>query len=168
MWWWKVAAAVDTAQIALANAMAHNLDDQRPLFALQDKLTQAQAILLDIFRAKGLAGAGATKAPDVPTTSPQPSVGSPPAPVIFYGKAPLVDTNGLNTSNAQPPPPPPPVIFYGKVPPAPRVSVPVVSPPLAAPPPDDGLDAPVVISAPVSSASEAPSAALAPGGESPT
>jgi hypothetical protein len=54
MWWWKVALHLDEAQIALANAMAHNLADQRPIFALQDKLREGQAILLEIFRAKGL------------------------------------------------------------------------------------------------------------------
>jgi hypothetical protein len=54
MWWWKVALHLDEAQLALANAMAHNLDDQRPVFALQDRLREAQAILLEIFRAKGL------------------------------------------------------------------------------------------------------------------
>jgi len=53
-WWWKVALHLDEAQLALANAMAHNLDDPRPVFALQDKLREAQATLLEIFRAKGL------------------------------------------------------------------------------------------------------------------
>lgn len=54
VWWWKVALHLDEAQTALANAMAHNLDDQRPVFALQDRLREGQAILLEIFRAKGL------------------------------------------------------------------------------------------------------------------
>lgn len=54
MWWWKVAMHIDEAQQALANAMAHNLDDQKPVFALQDRLREGQAILLDIFRSKGL------------------------------------------------------------------------------------------------------------------
>lgn len=54
MWWWKVAMHIDEAQQALSNAMAHNLDDQKPVFALQDRLREGQAILLDIFSAKGL------------------------------------------------------------------------------------------------------------------
>jgi hypothetical protein len=54
MWWWKVALHLDEAQLALANALAHNLDDQTPIFALQEKLRESQVILLDIFRAKGL------------------------------------------------------------------------------------------------------------------
>jgi hypothetical protein len=75
MWWWKVAMHLDEAQLALSNAMAHNLDDQRPVFALQDCLREGQAILLDIFRAKGLLPAqsnGAPKAgaPYVPNVAP--------------------------------------------------------------------------------------------------
>lgn len=54
VYWWKVAMHLDEANIALANAMAHNLDDPTPVFALQDKLREAQVILLEIFRAKGL------------------------------------------------------------------------------------------------------------------
>lgn len=54
VYWWKVAMHLDEASIALANAMAHNLDDQSSVFVLQDKLREAQALLLEIFRAKGL------------------------------------------------------------------------------------------------------------------
>ena len=54
MWWWKVALHLDEAQLALTNAMAHNLDDPRPVHALIARLTEGQAILLEIFRAKGL------------------------------------------------------------------------------------------------------------------
>jgi hypothetical protein len=57
MWWWKVAQHLDLAQAALANAMAHNLEDQTLVFALQDKLVEGQKILLEIFRGKGLLSA---------------------------------------------------------------------------------------------------------------
>ena len=54
MWWWKVAQHLDDAQLALANAMSHNVDDPRLMHALYDRLRDGQAILLEIFRAKGL------------------------------------------------------------------------------------------------------------------
>lgn len=53
-WWWEVARHLDSAQIALINAMAHNLDDQTAVFALQDKLCEGQRLLFEIFRAKDL------------------------------------------------------------------------------------------------------------------
>ena len=54
MWWWKVAQHLDEAQLAFANAMSHNVDDPRLMHALYDRLRDGQAILLEIFRAKGL------------------------------------------------------------------------------------------------------------------
>lgn len=54
MWWWKVAQHLDDAQLAFANAMSHNVDDPRLMHALYDRLRDGQAILLEIFRAKGL------------------------------------------------------------------------------------------------------------------
>jgi hypothetical protein len=71
-WWWKVALHLDEAQLALANAMAHNLDDQRPVFALQDLLREGQILLLEIFRAKGL----------LPAASNGSIVPAPPAVVV--------------------------------------------------------------------------------------
>lgn len=53
-WWWQVARHLDAAQLASVNAMAHNLDGQTLVFAFQDKLREAQAILWEIFRGKGL------------------------------------------------------------------------------------------------------------------
>jgi len=53
-WWWKVAQHLDDAQLALSNAMAHNVDDPRPVQALYGRLREGQAILLEIFRMKGL------------------------------------------------------------------------------------------------------------------
>lgn len=58
LWWWKVAQHLDEAQRALANAMAHNLDDQGAVFGLQDKFREVQAILLSIFQVKGLISTG--------------------------------------------------------------------------------------------------------------
>ena len=54
MWWWKVALHLDEAQLALAKAMAHNVDDPRPAHALYDWLREGQVMLLKIFHAKGL------------------------------------------------------------------------------------------------------------------
>src|SRR5882672_1481526 len=68
LWWWSVAQKFDEAQGALANAMAHNLDDQTRVFALQDKLCEAQGILLGILEMKGLVAA-AVRAPAVPEVS---------------------------------------------------------------------------------------------------
>ena len=53
-WWWKVADHLDKAVIASVNAMVHNVDAQDQVFKLQDKLREAQTILLQIFQAKGL------------------------------------------------------------------------------------------------------------------
>ena len=54
LWWWKVAQHLDEAQLAFANALSHNVDDPRLMHALYDRLRDGQAILLEIFRAKGL------------------------------------------------------------------------------------------------------------------
>ena len=117
VWWWKVAQhldeaqlALDEAQLALTNAMAHNVDDPRPGQALQGRLRdgqgrlrEGQAILLDIFRAKGLLPAVAgppTPAPPPPATMPG-IPGTPPSPPFmappfaappFGDAAPAVDT----------------------------------------------------------------------------
>ena len=53
-WWWKVALHLDETQLALANAMAHNVDDPRLAQALYDRLREGQAVLLDIFHMKGI------------------------------------------------------------------------------------------------------------------
>lgn len=63
MWWWMVAKHIDDAQQALANAMAHNVDDPRPVQALYGRLREGQAILLDIFRMKGLVPASPPSVP---------------------------------------------------------------------------------------------------------
>lgn len=79
-WWWKIALHLDAAQLALTNAMVHNLDDPRPVQALQESLREGQAILLEIFRVKGLlpASNGKTQAP-TPPTPPTPPL--PPTPL---------------------------------------------------------------------------------------
>ena len=83
MWWWKVARHLDEAQLALANAMAHNLDDQRPVFALQDRLREGQAILLEIFRMKGLlpGATNGTAGVPMPGTAGVPMPGTPGMPM---------------------------------------------------------------------------------------
>jgi len=54
VWWWRVAHHLDEAKLSLTNAIAHNLDDQKLPITLQDKLHEAQTILLEIFYAKHL------------------------------------------------------------------------------------------------------------------
>ncbi len=66
-WWWKVAQHLDEAQLALATVMAPNLDGPTPTLVLQDKIREAQAILLEIFRAKDLLPASANGAAEAPT-----------------------------------------------------------------------------------------------------
>lgn len=77
MWWWKVALHLDEAQLALSNAMAHNLDDQRPVFALQDRLREGQAILLEIFRMKRMVPQAPVPTPEIPTPEMPPMPGMP-------------------------------------------------------------------------------------------
>lgn len=85
MWWWKVALHLDEAQLALANAMAHNLDDPGLALGLQERLREGQASLLEIFGAKGLlpaqsSGAPAAAPPAMPVeVSPGASGGGPPS-----------------------------------------------------------------------------------------
>ena len=77
LWWWKAAMHLDEAQLALANAMAHNVDDPRLAHALYDRLREGQAILLEIFRAKGLLPGSTNGRGEVP----MPEMSMPPGPV---------------------------------------------------------------------------------------
>ncbi len=69
--WWKIALHLDEAQLSLVNVMAMNVDDPRAIYALQEKVREAQAILLDIFGAKGLLPRAAPK-PTAPVGPPMP------------------------------------------------------------------------------------------------
>ena len=81
MWWWKVALHLDEAQAALANAMAHNVDDPRPAHALYHRLREGQAILLEIFRAKGLVPGAPNGRIEVPMPNmPTSNMPAPQAP----------------------------------------------------------------------------------------
>ena len=103
MWWWKVALHLDEAQLALANAMAHNLDDQRPVFAIQDRLREGQAILLEIFRMKGLLPG----APNGTAAVPMPPMSMPPMPPMPFVPAPMVDGDvAVAPASAEQAPPP--------------------------------------------------------------
>ncbi len=87
LWWWKVAQHIDEAQLALVNAMVHNLDDPRPMHALQDRLREGQTILLEIFRMKGLLPAAPSgkvegRMPAMPMPMPMPMPGMPGMPVM--------------------------------------------------------------------------------------
>jgi len=64
--WWKVAKHLDEARLASVNALAHGLDDPTLALALQDKLRDAQVILLEIFRVKGLLPSTENGKPGVP------------------------------------------------------------------------------------------------------
>lgn len=105
MWWWKVAQHLDDAQLALSNAMAHNVDDPRPVQALYTRLREGQAILLDIFRMKGL----------LPAEPPAPVVPMPggPMPGPMAGM-PMPAMAGMPMAGMpMPPGPPPGVPWFG-------------------------------------------------------
>lgn len=83
--WWKVALHLDEAQLSLANALAHNVDNLPNAFSLQDRLREAQALLLEIFRAKGLVPmsvAGAPPSPSMPPPMVPPMVPSMAPPMV--------------------------------------------------------------------------------------
>ena len=83
MWWWKVALHLDEAQAALANVMAHNADDPRLAHALYGRLREGQAILLEIFRMKGLLPGSPNGKIDVPMPEmPVPAVPAVPMPGV--------------------------------------------------------------------------------------
>lgn len=78
--WWRAAMHLDEARLAVGNAMAHGLDDPTMGLALQDKLRDAQVILLEIFRARGLLPRGTNGKIEVPlplavavVSTPEPS-----------------------------------------------------------------------------------------------
>lgn len=113
--WWKVAQYLDAAQIASVNAMAHNVDDPTIIIAFQDTVRQAQAILLEIFNAKGLL----PQEPPLsaPSTGDGPSAGEPPSPPPFatappspppFATAPISGFSFPWNGPSVPPPPPPP------------------------------------------------------------
>jgi hypothetical protein len=81
VWWWRVAQHLDASQLALVNAMAHNVDDPSAVHVLQDKLRESQALLLEIFRVKGLLP-GAPNGHVQPQPQPPPFAftGAPPQP----------------------------------------------------------------------------------------
>src|SRR5680860_463824 len=88
MSWWKVAMHLDEAQLAFANAMAHNVDDPRLAHALYDRLREGQAILLEIFRAKRLlpgapmlGSPSGAPMPGAPMSAPMPVAPMPVAPM---------------------------------------------------------------------------------------
>ena len=116
MWWWKVALHLDEAQLALANAMAHNVDDPRPVQALYTRLREGQAILLEIMRAKGLLPG--EPAPPVHAMPPMPPMPTPSMPVPPVPAPPQVPVASI----------PVPVPMHEPVPPY----VPDIAPPVPA------------------------------------
>src|SRR5574342_799606 len=86
-WWWKVALHLDEAQIALANAVAHNVDDARLPNTLYDKLREGQGVLLQIVAAKGLMPNGANGA----SAAPSSVMSEPAVPEHMITDAEIVD-----------------------------------------------------------------------------
>jgi hypothetical protein len=80
MWWWRVAHQLDLAQIALVNAMAYNVDDPKIVHALEVKLREAQAVLFEIFKGKGLLPPAVPQTAGSPQQAAQPPVAQPAAP----------------------------------------------------------------------------------------
>ena len=102
-WWWKVAQSLDTTAIACTNATAHNLDDQTVVFVFQDRIREAQVLLLEILRSKGLLpaalpGMSEVRIPEVPG---QPSTeGSPAVGEAVEGVAGSADAGTLGEAQA--------------------------------------------------------------------
>lgn len=96
MWWWKVAMHLDEAHRASINAMAHNLENQMPVFALQDKIQEAQALLLEIFRWKNLLPA--TSAPPPVQEAEAPSTEAP----AVAAEEPVVPTEQITVEGSPP------------------------------------------------------------------
>ena len=129
-WWWKVAKHIDDAQLAAANALALNVDDPSRIHMLQETLRQGQAILLQIFQAKGVLPAAPAAPAARPANAPQPPVGLPvggPLPPPPAGPPPATDSpvapiEVLTNTAAQPftfafPSAPPPSWLHGQQPP---------------------------------------------------
>lgn len=87
LWWWKVAFHLDEAQIALANATAHNVDDPRMQQTLYDRLREGQGVLLQILAAKGLI----PRATNGVHNAPPPVMSEPAVPEQMILDAEIVD-----------------------------------------------------------------------------
>jgi hypothetical protein len=74
--WWKVAKHLDEALLAATIAMTLNVDDPTAVHALQGRLREAQATLLEIFWGKGLLPGGMPAAAPVTVAA---AVGAPAA-----------------------------------------------------------------------------------------
>ena len=158
-WWWKVAKHLDETNLALGNALAHNLDDPTLPLAFGDAIRQAQAILLEIFRAKNLLPGGPVPPPktEMPTGpvaaggSPL-SGGGPPGWIPQFPQGPLPQ---------QAPPPPSWIPQFPQAPsPAPdaqasEFSTPVEPEEVASDVTASATEAPVTVSA-TNGATEAP------------
>jgi hypothetical protein len=105
-WWWKIAQHLDAAQLALVNAMSHNTDDPAIIIAFHDSVRQAQAILLEIFKAKGLLPQEPPTISAPVPTGEGPPAGEPPPP--FAGAPPFAGFSIPWSGPSVPPPPPPP------------------------------------------------------------
>jgi len=147
MWWWKVALHLDEAQFALANAMAHNVDDPRHVQALYDRIREGQAVLLEIFRMKGLLpgsmnGRMAAPMPTMPTmpappppdVTGAPTMEAPPQPLTAEEATPIDAEQAVSSELEQP--------VAAPAPEQASVAALATEPPLVAPPsahlPDPG------------------------------
>jgi hypothetical protein len=99
LWWWKVAQHLDEANGALVNAQVHNLDDQTMMLALQDKLREAQVILLAIFEMNGIVAVSVRAPVQVASSEPllgmsEPAPEGAPDPEVVSPVVPPVDLHG--------------------------------------------------------------------------
>lgn len=117
-WWWKVAKHLDEAQLAAVNALAHNVDDPSRIILLQETLRQGQAILLQIFHAKGLLPAARpASAPLPPVGLPPGATPSPPAGPAASAPSAAPDATTPPFTFAFPSAPPPPWLHDQQLPP---------------------------------------------------
>lgn len=88
--WWKVAMHLDEAQLSLTNAIAHTVDDPTAALAVQECLRTAQAILLDVFSAKGLLPRATNGAVEAQPPAPPGAAPMGPPPGVPMGPPPGV------------------------------------------------------------------------------
>jgi len=175
MWWWKVAQHLDETQLALANAMSHNVDDPQLVHALQDRLREGQAVLFEIFRAKGLLPGATNGKADVPPGMPMqgmpgmpmpgmsmPEMPAPPVPPPpggwWSGPSSAVSEAPVTAPTSEPPQDPPLAADEPAVPEADHVAAPTDAEPPIVVSSEDVVPAPIVVEAPPAVAAAEPDA----------
>jgi len=165
---WKVALHLDEAQLALASALAHNVEDPGLIHGLYDRLREGQAILLEILRVKGLIPGSISGAAEAPLPSPPPPMpgmhGMPPGVPPGVPMPPAPAMQGMPSMQGMPMPfDPPPSPAVAEEPPAPATTSTPEDHPVAIASEPDTVSAPVVV-APVAIVETKPPAAPGPRG----